>query len=40
MDGPPVNLRPGAYRVALVGAPSSLDVVTIESGEQETVIQR
>jgi Mg-chelatase subunit ChlD len=37
VDGPPVELAPGAYRVALVGAPGSLDAVIVESGSQETV---
>jgi hypothetical protein len=40
VDGAPVVLSPGAYRVALVGASSSLDVVSVESGEQETIVTR
>jgi Mg-chelatase subunit ChlD len=40
VDGPPVELSPGSYSIALVGAPSSFDVVTIESGEDETVVSR
>jgi Mg-chelatase subunit ChlD len=37
VDGRPVAVPPGTYRVALLGAASSLDVVVIESGAQETV---
>ncbi len=37
VDGPRIELPPGTYRVALLGAPSSLDVVVIESSEQVTV---
>ena len=37
VDGPPVELPPGSYRVTVTGAASSLGVVTIESGEHSTL---
>ena len=38
VDGPSVELPPGTYRVSIVGASSSLGVVTIDGGEQETIV--
>jgi hypothetical protein len=37
VDGPPIELPPGSYRVSIIGAASSLGVITIESGDQETL---
>jgi Mg-chelatase subunit ChlD len=37
VDGPPVELPPGTYRISLAGAAAGLDAVDLESGEQETV---
>jgi Mg-chelatase subunit ChlD len=38
VDGPAVELPPGAYVITLAGASAALDAVVIESGERETVV--
>jgi Mg-chelatase subunit ChlD len=37
VDGPPVELPPGTYRISLAGAAAALDAVVLESEERETV---
>jgi Mg-chelatase subunit ChlD len=38
VDGPPLELPPGTYRVTLAGAAASLDAVILESGQQRIIV--
>jgi hypothetical protein len=40
IDGDAIELPPGTYRIEIVGAASSLDVVVVEPGRETTVVAR